>query len=91
MKTRHDILGDLRRTMDDFVGQPFTEEMRQRIRIDATELMNTAYDEGQAAMAPHICSNRGTSLCPMTEDCIASEEYDEAVCRECHLNGGFSI
>lgn len=86
MKTRQDLLGDLRRTMEGFVGQTFTEEMRQRIRMDAAELMNTAYDEGQAAMAPHICSNHGTSHCSLED-----EEYDEATCRECNLNGGFSI
>jgi hypothetical protein len=91
MKTRQDLLGELRRTMGDFVGQTFTEEMRQRIRIDATELMNTAYDEGQAAMAPHICSNRGTSDCPMSEGDLGAEEYDETVCRKCNLEGGFSI
>ncbi|NLV16057.1 MAG: hypothetical protein GXY50_02435 [Syntrophomonadaceae bacterium] len=91
MKTRRDLIGDLRRTMGGFVGQTFTEEMLQRIRIDAVEIMNTAYDEGQGAMAPFLCANLGTDPCPQREDCIASEEYDEAVCRECNLNGGFSM
>lgn len=91
LRNRHDLLGALRRTMDDFVGQVFTEDMRQRIRIDATELMNTAYDEGQAAMAPHICANMGTKYCRQTEGGIAAEEYDEAVCRLCNLDGGFEI
>ena len=91
LKTRNDLLSGLRRTMAGFVSQTFTEEMRQCIRLDATELMNTAYDEGQAAMAPHVCSNAGTDRCPQREDCISDEEYDEAVCRRCNLDGGFSI
>lgn len=91
LKTRQDLLAALRRTMAGFVGQTFTEEMRQCIRIDAAELMNTAYDEGQAAMVPHVCTNQGTSFCRQTEDCIGAEEYDEAVCRRCNLDGGFSI
>lgn len=86
MKTRHDILGDLRRTMDGFVGKTFTEEMRQRIRIDATELMNVAYDEGQAAMAYLVCANAKSEHCPQS-----GEDYDEAICRQCYLDGGFSI
>ncbi|MCG8400088.1 MAG: hypothetical protein MJA84_00660 [Firmicutes bacterium] len=53
MKTSYDILGELRQAMGAFVGQTFTEEMRQRIRVSAAELMNTAYDEGRVAMAPH--------------------------------------
>jgi hypothetical protein len=88
LKTRIDLLSDLRRLMDDFVGQTFTEEMRQRIRINATELMNTAYDEGQAAMAHCICANAGTKDCPQEE---YREDYDEAVCRQCNLDGGFEI
>lgn len=91
MKNRQSILGDLRRTMDVFVGQVFTEDMRQRIRMDATELMNAAYDEGQAAMAPHICANQGTSYCPQTESGFTIEEYDPSICRKCNLEGGFSI
>lgn len=91
LKPRHVLLDDLRRTMAGFVGQTFTEEMRQCIRMGATELMNTAYAEGQAAMAPLVCSNVGTSFCRQTEDCIGAEEYDEAVCRLCNLDGGFSI
>lgn len=87
MKTRHDLLGDLRRTMAGFVGQTFTEDMRQRIRVDATELMNTAYDEGQAAMTYHVCANAGNKNCPQGE---CDEDY-EAVCRQCVLDGGFEI
>lgn len=88
MKTRHDLLGGLRRTMSDYVGQTFTEVMRQRIRMDAAELMNEAYDEGQAAMCQHVCANAGTAQCPQEE---GREYYDEMVCRQCILDGGFSI
>lgn len=91
LKSREDLLSGLRRTMAGFVGQTFTEEMRQCIRMDAAELMNTAYDEGQAALAHCICSNAGTDRCPQREDYIADEEYDEDVCRRCNLDGGFSI
>jgi ribosomal protein L32 len=86
MKTRHNLLSDLRQTMAGFVGQTFTEEMRQRIRMDAAKLMNTAFDEGQAVMAHHICANHGTDKCPMTDI-----DYDETVCRQCNQDGGFEI
>lgn len=91
LESRNDLLSGLRRTMAGFVGQTFTEEMRQCIRLDAAELMTTAYAEGQAAMAPFVCSNKGTSFCRQAEDCLCDEEYDEAVCRLCNLEGGFSI
>jgi hypothetical protein len=88
MKTKQDILGDLRRMMDSFVGQMFTDEMRQRIRLEATDLMNTAFDEGQTAMAPHVCANRRTPDCKLVE---ADEEYDLEICRKCNMDGGFAI
>ena len=89
MKTRTDIHGDLRRMMDGFVGQVFTEEMRQAIRLEATDIMNTAYDEGQAAMAHLICANKGTHICKISGEFDA--EYDEDKCRECNREGGFMI
>lgn len=88
LKTRHDLLSDLRRTMGELVGQVFTEDMRQFIRTDAAELMNTAYSEGQAAMAHFACANAGTERCPQEE---GRDYYDEVVCHQCYLDGGFEL
>jgi len=77
--------------MAHFLGQTFTEAMRQKIRADVTEIMNTAIDEGQAMMCPFCCENVGTSFCPQTEEAIAKIDYSVDVCRQCCLNGGFLI
>jgi len=91
MKTSADLLDGLRRTMVHFLGQTFTEAMRQKIRADVTELMGTAFEEGQCAMAPLICSNEGSSSCPQWTDGLALEDYSVDGCRECSMKGGFSI
>lgn len=44
LKPRRDLLADLRCTMAGFVGQTFTEEMRQIIRMDMREALNEVRD-----------------------------------------------
>jgi hypothetical protein len=77
--------------MNNYVGQIFTEEMRQRIRMETTDLMNTSFDEGQCAMAPACCANKGTDKCKFTEHDDVFGDYDTTICRQCNLEGGFDI
>lgn len=86
MRTSYNILGEILLMTGDFVGQTFTSEMRHRIQQQALDIMRAAFDEGQAALAPHICTNRRSSDCKLV---IADENYDPEMCLMCMLDGGF--
>ena len=91
MKSSDTLFEDLRRMAYGFIDQTFTDEMYQRIRLEVNGIINAAFDEGQSAMAPWVCSNANTSFCRQCEDEKALEDYDYEVCRKCSLEGGFSI
>jgi hypothetical protein len=94
MKSSTTLLDELRRKMAGYVGKVFTEQMRQQIRYDASQLILNARDEGQSLLAPYVCGNSNTSFCPQCEgdeDGTRLEDYDPDTCRECHANGGFTI
>ena len=91
MRDSISLLDELRRTMDRFIGKVFTEEMRQRIRFDVVDIMNTADSEGQAKGAPWICANANTSFCRQCENEKPIENYDYYICQKCSREGGFEI
>ena len=91
MESSETILSNLRRIMDGYAGKVFTEDMRQQIRVVATDLMYAANNEAQASFMPFVCANRGTSFCSQTEEMISQSDFDPEVCWECHMNGGFTF
>jgi hypothetical protein len=87
MRTRNEILVELSRKLRAYIDQPFTEHVYDITRRIAAELMDVAYEEGQATMVPFICANITTPLCKLD----AENGDAERVCRQCQNDGGFSI
>ena len=91
MKTSKELLDDLRTFMRTKVGHEFTGDAAYKIRLDVTDLMNTAISEGQAMCLPLICGNAGTKRCSQQCDGYDVNDYDYQICRQCESEGGCDI
>ncbi|MDR1328955.1 MAG: hypothetical protein LBK23_05075 [Oscillospiraceae bacterium] len=91
MKTGLELLEKLDQDMVEFDIDPFTLSQRRCVRMAAMDMMSASYREGQVAMIPHLCANRGSSFCPQTEKGVSIDDYEPQICKECRLDRGILI
>lgn len=91
MKSSARLLSDIQKMMGNFVGQVFTEDMRQMITVDVLDATYSSYLDGQADIAPDICVHSGTNICSQSYASKQSKIYNTDHCADCILNGTFSI